>query len=82
MSMFLRMAMLALLFFTFAGMALAESVKTSKERLSDKASDEQRLDDCRVPPERRNSVVRPDCQPGTATAAPTQPQASTQRSAR
>ena len=26
---------------------------TGKERLSDKASDEQRVDDCKVPPERR-----------------------------
>ena len=35
-------------------------VRTGKERLSDKASDEQRADDCKVPPERRGSRPRPD----------------------
>ena len=35
-------------------------VRTGKERLSDKASDEQRVDDCKVPPERRGSRPRPD----------------------
>lgn len=34
---------------------------TGKERLSDKASDEQRVDNCRVPAERRGSKSRPDC---------------------
>jgi hypothetical protein len=34
---------------------------TGKERLSDKASDEQRVDNCRVPAERRGSKPRPDC---------------------
>jgi hypothetical protein len=29
------------------------AAKTGKERLSDKASDEQRVDDCKVPPSRR-----------------------------
>ena len=33
--------------------------KTGKERLSDKASDEQRVDDCNVPPERRGTSLRP-----------------------
>lgn len=33
-------------------------LKTGKERLSDKATDEQRVDDCKVPPERR-TVARP-----------------------
>jgi hypothetical protein len=28
-------------------------VRTGKERLTDKASDEQRVDDCKVPPARR-----------------------------
>jgi hypothetical protein len=36
-------------------------VKTSKERLSDKAADEQRVDNCRVPVERRGAVMRPTC---------------------
>jgi hypothetical protein len=39
----------------------AAQVKTSKERLSDKASDEQRIDNCRVPVERRGPVARPAC---------------------
>ena len=30
-----------------------QALKTAKERLSGKDSDEQRLDDCKVPPERR-----------------------------
>ena len=52
--------------------ARAAEVKTSKERLSDKAADEQRVDNCRVPVERRGSVPRPACAdekvpPATAT---------------
>ena len=39
--------------------------KTLKERLSDKASDEQRVDNCGVPPDRRGPRPRPDCPPGT-----------------
>jgi hypothetical protein len=31
----------------------SQKVLTGKERLSDKASDEQRVDDCKVAPERR-----------------------------
>lgn len=34
--------------------------KTGKERLSDKASDEQRVDNCQVPPERQGTKARPD----------------------
>jgi hypothetical protein len=34
---------------------------TSKERLSDKASDNQRLDNCRVAPERQGPEPRPGC---------------------
>ena len=41
--------------------AFAAGTKTSKERLSDKASDEQRVDNCRVPLERRGPTPRPDC---------------------
>jgi hypothetical protein len=52
---------LALIVLAFGATALAEPVKTSKERLSDKASDEQRVDDCHVPVQRRGAVVRPDC---------------------
>jgi hypothetical protein len=32
---------------------------TGKERLGDKASDNQRVDDCRVPPEKRGPIKRP-----------------------
>ena len=47
--------------------------KTGKERLSDKASDEQRVDNCKVPLDRRGLKSRPDeCTHGD-TAAPTQP---------
>jgi hypothetical protein len=38
-----------------------DATKSAKERLSDKASDEQRVDNCRVLPERRGSKPRPDC---------------------
>jgi hypothetical protein len=34
--------------------------ETLKERLGDKASDEQRVDNCKVPPDRRGTKVRPD----------------------
>ena len=34
--------------------------QTLKERLGDKASDEQRVDNCKVPVERRGTRIRPD----------------------
>jgi hypothetical protein len=36
---------------------------TGKERLSKKWTDEQRTDDCKVPPEKRGAKPRPDCPP-------------------
>ncbi len=70
----MRVLICALVLATSAAAAVAEPVKTSKERLSDKASDEQRMDDCRVPPQRRGAATRPDCPdqatPGAAKAAP------------
>ena len=50
--------------------AIAQEPQTLKERLSDKASDAQRVDNCRVPPERRGALPRPDCseRPRPATA--------------
>jgi hypothetical protein len=50
----------------FAGLTVgpvtrAEEALTLKERLSDKASDEQRIDNCRVPLERRGVRPRPGC---------------------
>jgi hypothetical protein len=41
--------------------ATAEEAQTLKERLSDKASDAQRVDNCHVPTERRGTTLRPDC---------------------
>jgi len=39
----------------------APEMKTLKEKLSDKASDEQRVDNCGVPPDRRGTKPRPGC---------------------
>ena len=44
-----------------AAPAITQETRTLKERLSDKASDNQRVDNCRVPTDRRGSVPRPDC---------------------
>jgi len=41
--------------------------KTSKERLSDKASDEQRVDDCKVPQARRTRPRPTTCPWGDAS---------------
>jgi hypothetical protein len=46
-------------------------VKTGKERLSSKASDEQRVDNCKVPPELRGTAVRPDTCEDKPQATPT-----------
>jgi hypothetical protein len=59
----------------FAGLTLGpvtrgEEALTLKERLSDKASDEQRIDNCRVPLDRRGTRPRPEC--ADQAAAPTQ----------
>ena len=51
-------------------LAMAEEGQTLKERLSDKASDAQRVDDCRVPPDRRGPVSRPDCPDKPQISAP------------
>ena len=37
------------------------ATKTGKERLTDKASDEQRVDDCKVPPARRTRARPTNC---------------------
>jgi len=58
---------------------LAAGVKTSKERLSDKASDDQRVDNCKVPVERRGPTVRPDCQNDGAATGPKGGQSTGQR---
>ena len=55
-----------------SGEARAAATRTVKERLSSKASDEQRVDNCKVPPELRGPKPRPnDCRPGPSTS-PTQ----------
>ena len=46
-------------------------VKTGKERLSSKASDEQRVDNCKVPPELRGTTARPDTCEGKNQPIPT-----------
>jgi hypothetical protein len=47
-----------------------EETKTLKERLSDKASDEQRVDNCKVPVDRRGLKIRAeDCQRDDSRAA-------------
>jgi hypothetical protein len=40
--------------------SVAQEAKTLKERLSDKASDDQRVDNCRVPPEDDAASGLPD----------------------
>lgn len=41
------------------------AVKTGKERLGDKGSDEQRVDNCKVPPQRWGKTLRSaSCAPG------------------
>jgi hypothetical protein len=35
-------------------------VRTGKERLGDKWNDEQRIDNCKVPPDKRGSKPRPE----------------------
>lgn len=67
----LRSAVLGLVLALGAAGALAQGApagtpvktgadKTGKERLADKASDEQRVDNCKVPPDRRGPRPRPD----------------------
>jgi hypothetical protein len=70
-----RQRYLCMVLVMFAGLTLgpvarAQEALTLKERLSDKASDEQRIDNCRVPPERRGARPRPEC--ADRAAAPTQ----------
>jgi hypothetical protein len=50
--------------------SVAEEVQTLKERLSDKASDAQRVDNCHVPVERRGNVPRLDCPGESQTSNP------------
>ena len=71
----------AVLLLTVAGaLATAQEMQTLKERLSDKASDMQRVDNCHVPAERRGGAPRPDCpeesrrpEPSVEAGAPAAP---------
>ena len=53
--------------------AAGAPAQTLKERLSDKGSDEQRVDNCGVPPERRGTTPRPDCPTTPPTPRAAQP---------
>ena len=59
----------------WAPLAIGQEAQTLKERLSDEASDAQRIDNCHVPPERRGTLPRPDCpeRPRPATSEATGP---------
>ena len=47
-----------------------EPTRTGKERLGGKASDEQRVDNCKVPPDRRGVTPRPDtCREDVSTGS-------------
>ena len=48
----------------------AGSTRTGKERLGGKASDEQRVDNCKVPLDLRGSTPRPDDCGDAASTAP------------
>ena len=61
-------ALVLLLLASAAAAQTATPERSAKERLSDKASDEQRVDNCRVPLDRRGAKPRPDCPPAAATA--------------
>jgi hypothetical protein len=48
----------------------AAPTRTGKERLGGKASDEQRVDNCKVPPDRRGAIPRPDtCREDASTGS-------------
>jgi hypothetical protein len=49
---------------------LLEPTRTGKERLGGKASDEQRLDNCKVPLDLRGPTPRPDACEDGASAKP------------
>jgi len=47
-----------------------QPMRTAKERLGGKASDEQRVDNCKVPPDLRGPKPRPDeCGDGASTSS-------------
>lgn len=50
-----------------AGQSQTAPVRTGKERLGGKASDQQRVDNCKVPLDQRGPTPRPDDCDGTST---------------
>ncbi|HML13086.1 MAG TPA: hypothetical protein VK456_07240 [Xanthobacteraceae bacterium] len=50
-----------------AARAAPAPVRTGKERLGEKWSDEQRVDNCKVPPDKRGAKARPDTCPPELT---------------
>jgi hypothetical protein len=67
-------AALALMLLVCGTAAMAQPAKTAKERLTDKAADEQRVDNCGVAPERRGPTPRPGCRaPEVPQPAPSPP---------
>ena len=57
----MRALLYAAIALTLYSASFAQDALTLKERLSDKASDEQRVNNCQVPPERRGPIPRPGC---------------------
>lgn len=60
----------AVIALSLSAAAFAQDALTLKERLSDKASDAQRVNNCQVPPDRRGPVPRPGCPSKPVAAAP------------
>jgi hypothetical protein len=56
-----RILALSCIVIGWVSVAPAQEALTLKERLSDKASDAQRVDNCQVAPEHRGDLPRPDC---------------------
>ncbi|MGH7065414.1 MAG: hypothetical protein ACREET_15170 [Stellaceae bacterium] len=66
----MRALFCAVIALSLASAAFAQDALTLKERLSDKASDAQRVNNCRVPPDRRGPVPRPGCPAKPAASLP------------
>ncbi|HEU0154675.1 MAG TPA: hypothetical protein VFQ82_01295 [Stellaceae bacterium] len=66
----MRVLICAVIALSLSTAAFAQDALTLKERLSDKASDAQRVNNCRVPPDRRGPVPRPGCPTKPVASAP------------
>ncbi|HEV2100265.1 MAG TPA: hypothetical protein VGR45_15255 [Stellaceae bacterium] len=66
----MRALICAAIALSLSSAAFAQDALTLKERLSDKASDAQRVNNCRVPPERRGPIPRPGCPLKPIASAP------------